>query len=186
MHQNLILDISFLPVEPPRDDKDIQSNAENMESQSCVSELSDSLEEESSVERTRAWVLDDQEEIEGQEFMDDDVLESEHSVHGGSVCDQNPSENEAVGSSDQVSGIETESSASNPDPQIETVNDSHANIIPDTQAQIPTDTQGVRTHAGRMVNRVSRLIESMAQKPFYGQKVGSTVARRSGSFLYLF
>lgn len=69
-----------------------------MESESCVSELSDSLEEESSDDGTRAWLLDDQEEIEGQEFMDDDVLESDHSVHSQSVCDQNPSENEAEGS----------------------------------------------------------------------------------------
>lgn len=75
VHRNLILDISFLPIESPQEeeDKDTQSNAKNMESESCVSELSDSLEEESSDDRTRAWVLD------GQESMDD-VLESDHSV----------------------------------------------------------------------------------------------------------
>lgn len=69
------------------------------------------------------------------------------------VSEQNPSENEAVGGSDQVPVIETESSASNPD--------SHDNSITDTQAQIPIDTLGVRTRAGRVVKKVSRLIESI-------------------------
>ncbi|KAI7799059.1 hypothetical protein IRJ41_016640, partial [Triplophysa rosa] len=122
---------------------------------------------------------------EGQEFAED-FLESDHSVCSRSDSNQNPSENEAVGGSDQVSDIEIEASSGNSDPQIGTVNDSHANRMPDTQSQIPTDTQGVRTRAGRIVKRVSRLIESMAQRPFYAQRVGSSVSRRSGSFLSLF
>ncbi|XP_077091870.1 protein NYNRIN-like [Siphateles boraxobius] len=194
VHRNLILDISFLPIEPPQDDKDIQSDADNMESESCVSEFSDSLEEESSDDRTRAWVLEGEEQIEGQKFMDDDVLESDHSVHSRrslceqnpSVSEQNPSENEAVGGSDRVPFIETESSVSNPDSLTETVNDTSDNSITDTQAQIPTDTLGVRTRAGRVVKKVNSLIESMAQRPFYVQRMGSSLARRSGSFLSLF
>jgi len=133
VHRNLILDISFLPIEPPRD-KDIQSDADNMESESCVSDLTDSLEEESSDERTRAWVLEGEEQIEGQKFVDEDVLESDNSVDSRrSVCEQNPSENEAIGGSDRVPSIETESFANNPDSLTETVNDTSDNSITDTQ-----------------------------------------------------
>lgn len=172
VHRNLILDISFLPVEPSQDDRDIQSNGEDVENESCAFELSDSLEEESSDDRTRAWVLDDQVEIKGQEFMED-VLESDHSVQSGrNVCHHGSSENQAVRGSDQVSGIETESSVGNLDPQIETVHDSCTPSIPEAQAQISTDTSGVRTSAGRVFKKVSRLIELMTQKPFYGHRGG--------------
>ncbi|RXN32180.1 Retrovirus-related Pol polyprotein from transposon 412 [Labeo rohita] len=156
VHRNLILDISFLPIEPPPDDKDIQFNAENMETESCRSELSGSSEEGSSEDGTRAWVLDGQDEFESQGPVDDDDdLESDHSIQSRrSVCEQDLSENEAAGGySNEVSGIETESPVDDPNSQTQTVNDPHANSIPDTQVQIPTDTQGVRTRAGRVVKK---------------------------------
>ncbi len=85
-----------------------------------------------------------------------------------------------------MSDIETESPANNANLQTQTVNDSHANAMPNTLAQIPTDKQGVKTRAGRVVKKVSRLIESMAQRPFYVQRVGSSLAKRSESILSLF
>ncbi len=48
VHRNLILDISFLPVEPPQDDEDIQPSPENVEAESPMSEISDLSEEGSS------------------------------------------------------------------------------------------------------------------------------------------
>lgn len=186
VHRNLILDVRFLPIEPPQDGKDIQLNAETMETESCMSELS---EEESLDDGTKECVLDERDEVKDQEpLCDDGDLESDNSIQSRrSVCYQNPRENEAVGGySDEVSAIETESHDNNTNSQIQTVDDSHANSIPDTQAQIPTDTQGVRTRAGRVVKKVSRLIESMTQRPFYSQMVGSSLGKRSGSVLSLF
>ncbi|KAI2667199.1 Retrovirus-related Pol polyprotein [Labeo rohita] len=179
---------NFLPIELPPDDKDIQFNAENMETESCRSELSGSSEEGSSEDGTRAWVLDGQDEFEGQGPVDDDDLKCDHSIQSQrSVCEQDLIENEAVGGyPDEVSGIETESPADDPNSQTQTVNDPHADSIPDTQAQIPTDIQGVRTHAGRVVKKVSRLIESMAHRPFHIQRVGPSMAKSSGSILSLF
>ncbi|KAJ8000232.1 hypothetical protein DPEC_G00202700 [Dallia pectoralis] len=194
VHRNLILDISFLPVEPLQDNRNKQSDTDNMESESCMSELSDSLEEESSDDRTRAWVLEGQEQIESQEVTDDAILGSGHSVHSRrNAGGQNPSDNGAVGVSAEVPVMETESFVSNYDLVAETLNDTDDNGITDTHAritdthvQIPTDTLGVRTRAGRVVRRVNRLIESMAQRPFYVRRMGSSLAKRSGSFISLF
>lgn len=47
------------------------------------------------------------------------------------------------------------------------------------QAQVPIDTQGVRTRVGRVVKKVGRLIESLAQKPFLVQGVKSKVRVKS-------
>lgn len=153
-----------------------------------MSEISDLSEERSSDDGMEAWMLDGRDEGEGQEPVGGDDLESDYSNQSQrSVCEQDPNENEVIEDPpDEVSDIETESPANNSNPQTQTVNDSHANAMPNTQAQIPTDKQGVKTHAGRVVKKVSRLIESMAQRPFYVQRVGSSLAKRSGSILSLF
>ncbi len=62
VHRNLILYISFLPIEPPQDDEDIQLSPENVEAESPMSELS---EEGSSDDGMEAWILDGQNEGEG-------------------------------------------------------------------------------------------------------------------------
>lgn len=86
-----------------------------------------------------------------------------------------------------------ESSPSSLDVNIDCDTDTHTQpqVLIDTQTdidiQVPvTDVQGVRTRAGRVVKKVNRLIESMVQKPFYLQGVGSNLKKRSGSFLSLF
>ncbi len=63
VHRNLILYISFLPIEPPQDDEDIQLSPENVEAESPMSELS---EEGSSDDGMEAWMLDGQNEGEGE------------------------------------------------------------------------------------------------------------------------
>lgn len=96
-----------------------------------------------------AWMLVGQDEGEGQEPAGGDDMESDFSTQSRrSVCEQDPNENE--GHPDEVSDIKTDSPANNSKPQTQTVNDSHANVMPNTQAQIPTDTQGVKTRAGRL------------------------------------
>ncbi len=91
------------------------------------------------------------------------VKESDYSTQSRrSVSEQDPSKKEVIDDNpDEASDIETETSANNANPQTQTVNDSHA-----TQAQIPN--------------------ESMAQRPFYIQMVGSFLAKRSVSILSLF
>ncbi len=64
VHRNLILDISFLPIESPQDDEDTQPSPENVEAESPMSELS---EEWSSDDGMEAWMLDGRDEGEGQE-----------------------------------------------------------------------------------------------------------------------
>lgn len=84
-----------------------------------------------------------------------------------------------------------QSSSSSLDVNIDCDTDTQAQVLidsqTDTDTQVPvTDVQGVRTRAGRVVKKVNRLIESMVQKPFYLQGVGSNLKKRTGSFLSLF
>lgn len=59
--------------------------------------------------------------------------------------EQDPNANEVTeGHPDLVSDLETESPANNSETQRHTMNDHNANTLPNTQAQIPTDTQGVK------------------------------------------
>ncbi len=88
VHRNLILDISFLPIEPPQDDEDTQPSPENVEAESPMSELS---EEWSSDDGMEAWMLDGRDEGEGQEPVGGDDLESDYSTQSRrSVCEQTP------------------------------------------------------------------------------------------------
>uniref|UniRef100_A0A8C5M8Z4 Gypsy retrotransposon integrase-like protein 1 n=1 Tax=Leptobrachium leishanense TaxID=445787 RepID=A0A8C5M8Z4_9ANUR len=67
VHRNLMLDISFLPVESNQHDESIQSNVDDTENESCSIESLDQLEEISSDE------------------LDDNVSESDHSVSSESA-----------------------------------------------------------------------------------------------------
>lgn len=187
VHRNLILDISFLPIEQSQDEEDTQPTAENEETESHAPELS-SLEEEENFDGTEGWILDGQDESERQKpEEDDDIGSSCSNLSEGSFCEQDLNATEVnEGSPDPVSDLETASFAKNSEPRPHTLNDPDDNTISNAPTHCPTDTQGVKTRAGRMVKKVSRLIESMAQRPFYVQRVGSLLTRRSGSVLSLF
>lgn len=173
MHRNLILDISFLPIESPQDGEHIQPSAENVVVESYMSELSDLKTGVLMLEWRHGCVIDRM-KVKVKNLGKVMFLESDYSTQSrGSVCEQ-------------MSDIETKSPANSTNPQTQTVNGSHANGMPKTQAQTSADTQDVKTCAGRVVRRVSRLIESMAQRPFYVQRVGSSLAKKSGSILSLF
>lgn len=173
VHRNLMLDISFLPVESHQNDENIQSNVNDTENESCSFELFDQLEEESS---------DDSEETENQDFADDNVSESDHSVYSERTdYEQSPGENEIENTevcSDQTPSVGAEHPVNDSSAQTEIVNDSHVNSNPDTQS--------VKTRTGRVVKKVSRLIESLTQKSFNIQRVGPPLIRRSGSIRSLF
>uniref|UniRef100_A0A8C5P8M5 Integrase catalytic domain-containing protein n=1 Tax=Leptobrachium leishanense TaxID=445787 RepID=A0A8C5P8M5_9ANUR len=152
VHRNLMLDISFLPVEPHQSDENIQSNVEDTENESCSFELSDQLEEESS---------DSSEETRNQDFADDNVSESDHSEYSERTdYEQSPEEHEIENieaRSDQIPSAEAEPPVNDSTAQPEIVNDSHVTSKPDTQVPTPTDTQSVKTRTGRVVKKVSRL-----------------------------
>ncbi len=103
-------------------------------------------------------------ESEDQEPVGGNDLESVYSSQSRrSICEQDPNENEVINDHpDEVSDINTESPSNKTNPQTQAVNYSHANAMPNTETQIRTDKQGVKTRAGRVVKKVSHLIESMA------------------------
>ncbi|XP_060733694.1 uncharacterized protein LOC132851087 [Tachysurus vachellii] len=170
VHRNLILDISFLPIEPTQDE-DVLSSAGNVETKPCMSDLFDPTDGGGSDDRMGAWVSDEQGEVEGQESVCGD-LESDYSAE---CC----SPNEVAGDcSDRMNDEDGESYSSTLDQQVRAVNDSNTNHITDMPAHTSDDTQSFRTRAGRVVKKVSRLIESMTQK--------SPVVKRAGSFLSQF
>lgn len=146
--------------------ENLRSSAEDGENQSCVMGTSESSGKMCTGNRTRAWVIDDTEGSENQGFLDDCDPELRHSSQGqGKVSDLDQSEGvDPFGCSGQASDIEVEPLCDNPDVQTET---GSASSNANKQAQAPTDTQGVRTSAGRVVKKVGRLIESLAQRPFH-------------------
>ncbi len=84
VHRNLILYISFLPIEPPQDDEDIQLSPENVEAESPMSELS---EEGSSDDGMEHGCLMDRMKVK--------VKESDYSTQSRrSVSEQDPSKKE--------------------------------------------------------------------------------------------
>lgn len=117
VHRNLILDISFLPVESPLEREDLRFSAEDSESQSCAmatSELSGKM-----CTENRMWVLDDSEGSGNQGFSDDCDPEVKHSSQGQSKA-SDLYQNEGVdpfGCSGQAADIEVEPSCGNPDVQ---------------------------------------------------------------------
>lgn len=179
VHRNLLLDISFLPVETPKDDsRESQSDgAVDPEYEGQSMDLSGFDEEESSGDMTSSWILsgvDDpanQDSSERQETVRDE-MEQEQSAYS---CRDNPNQDRQA----QLS-LNNETAISIPDhDRVAVVPDTEPSGIPDSIA--PTDLASdqdlqrpgsrdsqdvVRTRTGRVVKSVSRLIETMAQKPF--------------------
>lgn len=194
VHRNLVLDISFLPVETPDEEESLPPSVEDSEceSRSVRNEsCADDFEPTDLEERTRRWVNVDIESSVVPDFDDEEAVETDHcSTKEMEFSDQLHIEENK---SRDFSQSGAESSPSSLDVNIDCDTDTHTQpqVLIDTQTdidtQVPvTDVQGVRTRAGRVVKKVNRLIESMVQKPFYLQGVGSNLKKRSGSFLSLF
>lgn len=140
-------------------------------------DLSGFDEEESSVDMTSSWILsgvDDPTSMESSERQEivRDEMEQEQSAYS---CRDNPTQDRQA----QLS-LDNETAISIPDyDRVAVVPDTEPSGIPDSVApadlasdqdlQRPgsRDSQDVvRTRTGRVVKSVSRLIETMAQRPF--------------------
>lgn len=141
MHCNLILDISFLPIESAeRDVPQTEDSFDDSEVESREGDLTDSLEEEERVE-------DGAEDTTGHQSCEDADTEGDQSVAPGteSVVDE--------------SGVQ-----SCPRVAVQAVDEEQDREgQPLAQADAP---DVVRTRAGRVVKKVNRLVETMVQQPF--------------------
>ncbi|XP_049895671.1 uncharacterized protein LOC126387160 [Epinephelus moara] len=214
VHRNLVLDVSFLPMESTEGELcDVES-----EEGVCAANFMESFEEEDTEERTSAWAMSTSEDAQSQEILSEILSESDESSQGVPELDygeqsirdqtQRPSGEQSF----SVGGDGLDSLAAKPDSNHPPMSDvlsheletcSHpantggntatqsrvGDSVHDTSTQmhLPADREHVvRTRVGRVSKRVNRLIESMVQKPFGFRDLASSVSRRSQSLLTLF
>lgn len=158
-------------------------------------DLADCLETESSERRTSLWVLDETERSLGQSSQSETgsvqfCTEGEQQSHGDDCSDKSFKDESLMtdpcndqtdcfnSDGDRTTSIMETRDVSKP----EQSNQETGNL----------DTQGVAnthervTRAGRVVKKVNRLIESMAQKPLTLKSITNTLGRKSQSLLTLF
>lgn len=181
VHRNLILDVSFLPVESAAGGtSDTEDSRDVSEDDSQMENSINSLEGEDSEDRTSAWILSGVEDGASHRSCDE-VDRDEDEFDAGAESDQSVAP-------DVASGFDTSSVQSVRPVTVPAVDISDTassdrtahtpTVIPDTLPAVeeeqgpvsrePTqaDTQGVvRTRAGRVVRKVNRLVETMVQTP---------------------
>ncbi len=200
VHRNLMLDISFLPVESPDEEESILLSARESEDETHSARIEFVVEDVDPAdleERTMRWVNQESEsplvqESESNLVQNFDVEEAMCTDHN--ILDRKESSDQLQiknNSSRDLPQSKAETSPTSLDVNPDCDTDTHAqvqtDIQSDTDTQVPVhDVQGVRTRAGRVVKKVNRLIESIDQKPFNIQGVGNNLKKRSGSFLSLF
>lgn len=200
VHRNLLLDISFLPVQmelggvsnPHLNECDDEwESVANSQPQ----DLADCLESESSDRRTSLWVLDETEHSLGQSSQSETgsvrfYTEGEQQSQGDD-CSEKFSEEEShitepcngqtdcfnLDSDGTTPIIETRDMSKTGQPDQETG---------DRGTQGVENTQGRVTRAGRVVKKVNRLIESTAQRQLNIKSITNTLGRKSQSLLTLF
>lgn len=172
VHRNLILDISFLPVESASGGtSDTEDSLDVSEDDSQMEDLED---------RTSACILSGAEDGASHRFCDE-VDTDEDGSDAGTELDRSLVSDVASGF--DISRIQSFRPVIVPAVDIlDTVSSDHTThtptVIPDTVSaggeeqgpvsQVPTqaDTQGVAsTRAGRVVRKVNRLVETMVQTP---------------------
>lgn len=200
VHRNLLLDISFLPVQMElggvsnphlNECNDERESVANSQPQ----DLADCLESESSERRTSLWVLDETEHSLGQSSQSETgsvrfYTEGEQQSQGDD-CSEKFSEEEShitepcngqtdcfnLDSDGTTPIIETRDMSKTGQPDQETG---------DRGTQGVENTQGRVTRAGRVVKKVNRLIESTAQRQLNIKSITNTLGRKSQSLLTLF
>jgi len=195
VHRNLMLDISFLPVESPDEEESILLSAGESEDEtpSTRSEFGvEDIDPTDLEDRTMRWVNQKPEsplvQVSERNLVQNlDAEEAMGTDHN--ILDRKESSDQLQtkkNSSRDLPQSKAETSSTSLDVYPDCDTDTHAqvqtDIQPDTRVPVP-DVQGVRTRAGTVVKKVNRLIESMVQKPFNLQGVGHNLKRRSGSFL---
>ena len=179
VHRNLILDISFLPIESAEGaTTEAQSSFDDSEEQSNSVDLVNSLGEEDSEGRTSAWVLSRTgDDISRKSWVSEETDISQSYQEGAEVGCGGISHED--GDTHNSLRLQTDVDVAVPTVDIEHNRDS--------QACTALDTQGVvRTRAGRIVKKVNRLVETMAQTPFTFRWLANSINKRSQSLLTLF
>uniref|UniRef100_A0A9J8BSI6 Gypsy retrotransposon integrase-like protein 1 n=1 Tax=Cyprinus carpio carpio TaxID=630221 RepID=A0A9J8BSI6_CYPCA len=192
VHRNLMLDISFLPVESPDEEESFLLSAGESEDETCSARSEfgvENVDPPDLEERTMRWVNQESESPLVQNFDVEEAMGTDHNILDRKESSDQLQTNENSGG--DLPQSEAETSPTSLDVNLGCDMETHTlvqtDIQTDTDTQVPVpDVQGVRTRAGRVVKKVNRLIESMVQKPFNLQGVGNHLKKRSGSFLSLF
>ncbi len=183
VHRNMLLDISFLPVTLP-EEKSCGSTADecsdNSECESLSPNSTDCLEDENPRNKTCSWASN---EDSSENIMPiDEQIQQEEDDSGDTYCGDSISDSQSQIFSDEAMGsgiYDGGSLSAKPDNTNPGTDDSFSDDV-----SIPGHEQGkITTRAGRVVKRVSRLIETMAQKPF---KMPNRFLKKSQSVLSLF
>ncbi|XP_035987301.1 uncharacterized protein LOC118560421 [Fundulus heteroclitus] len=192
VHRNLILDVSFLPVQSADDDRnETMCNFDETGDLSSILGVLGTAEDEDSGDTTNAEIPSETSDI--SIFVPEQGRPCQEQTAGGSgeslgmgheSLNMHESEIETLDLT-ECDGLAVTQAESNPrDEPTEAV--VTADGGQGSSSDVFGRAGGVRTRVGRVVKKVDRLIESMTQKPFsIGQFTGS-VRRRSQSLLTLF
>ncbi|KAI4885608.1 hypothetical protein NFI96_023817 [Prochilodus magdalenae] len=182
VHRNLLLDVSYLPVGFDSEESEMASVGDseslgNSDVSLQSSNMIDSLEEQSSEDRTSLWVMEGSTHSEGQRSCRESSAESSQDQRSPeqipSLCSELPDDRSLISECPQLTSADNVCSV--PDADVRDLTDSNSEAIPDQLApsqRVNQDTQGGETthhqvtRTGRVVKKVNRLIETMAQKQF--------------------
>lgn len=166
VHRNLLLDVSFLPIQDTLENQSLVGSLEVEGSSVCgdADSLSN-LERESSLARTSSWVLSDPDraaEASAAEEASIPELEDESHAHK----DMASSPEATLSDPDPVQSNEPIDVDTSPTDSTPTQACSPADSTVTQTAVVHNRVQGrVVTRTGRVVRSVNRLIESMVQRP---------------------
>uniref|UniRef100_A0A8C1HXU3 Gypsy retrotransposon integrase-like protein 1 n=1 Tax=Cyprinus carpio carpio TaxID=630221 RepID=A0A8C1HXU3_CYPCA len=192
VHRNMLLDISFLPVTCPEDETCGSTVADCSNDSDCESRSTnstDSLEDEDPENRTHSLVLN--EDVSRSSKSHDVQMETEEDESDGTYCVNSIPDSQHQMLSDKTLRAGT----SDCDIASATVDFTNSGItdsdLPvrddDVSMSGPEQAQGtITTRAGRVVKKVNRLIETMAQKPFKMANLSDRFQKKSQSLLSLF
>ncbi|KAL1252257.1 hypothetical protein QQF64_020053 [Cirrhinus molitorella] len=172
VHRNLLLDISFLPVQEElggthNPDPDECDDEWESVANSQPQDLADCLVSENSERRTSLWVLDETEHSLGQSSQSEtgSVQFGEQQTQGDD-CSEKSSEDEShitEPRSGQMDCFNLDSDITTPimETRVMSQTEQPNHVTEDRDTQGVENTQERVTHASRVVKKVNRLIESM-------------------------
>lgn len=191
VHRNMLLDISFLPVTCPENETCGSTVADCSSDSDCESQSTnstDSLEDEDPENRTHSLVLN--EDVSRSSKSLDVQMETEEDVSDGTYCVNSIPDSQHQMLSDKTLRAGTSDCdivSATVDFTNSGITDSDLPVRDDVSMSGPEQVQGtITTRAGRVVKKVNRLIETMAQKPFKMANLSDRFQKKSQSLLSLF
>lgn len=166
VHRNLLLDVSFLPIQDTLENQSFVSSSEVEGTSVCgdVDSLSN-LERESSLARTSSWVLLDPDRA-AEASADEEVSIPEFEDESHAHEDMAGSPEATLSDPDLVQSNAPTDVDTTPTDSTPTQACSPADSTATQTAVVDNRIQGrVVTRTGRVVRSVNRLIESMVQRP---------------------